>query len=102
MGKTIEQSVLEVMEEEELECLRAQQKAFEELRNAELAEVHRMQEQNRRRTEEKVWNFSSHVIPSFLVKCLQWEMQKGKHNNNMRCGNVICYEVMAFLGRLWR
>ncbi|XP_049593557.1 radial spoke head protein 3 homolog [Syngnathus scovelli] len=53
VGKTIEQSLLEVMEEEELACLRAQQRAFEQLRNAELAEVQRLQEQERRRTEEK-------------------------------------------------
>ncbi|XP_022593577.1 radial spoke head protein 3 homolog [Seriola dumerili] len=53
VGKTIEQSLLEVMEEEELACLRAQQRAFEELRNNELAEVHRLQEQERRHSEEK-------------------------------------------------
>ncbi|XP_037541103.1 radial spoke head protein 3 homolog [Nematolebias whitei] len=53
VGKTIEQSLLEVMEEEELACLRAQQKAFQELRNNELAEVQRLQEQERRRKEEK-------------------------------------------------
>ncbi|KAM7395216.1 hypothetical protein PAMA_006802 [Pampus argenteus] len=53
VGKTIEQSLLEVMEEEELACLRTQQRAFEELRNAELAEVQRLQEQERRRSEEK-------------------------------------------------
>ncbi|KAM9339232.1 radial spoke head protein 3 homolog [Symphorus nematophorus] len=53
VGKTIEQSLLEVMEEEELACLRAQQRAFEELRNNELAEVRRLQEQERRRSEEK-------------------------------------------------
>ncbi|KAM4522770.1 radial spoke head protein 3 homolog [Odontesthes bonariensis] len=53
VGKTIEQSLLEVMEEEELACLRAQQRAFEELRNNELAEVQRLQEQQRRLNEEK-------------------------------------------------
>ncbi|XP_057675118.1 radial spoke head protein 3 homolog [Corythoichthys intestinalis] len=53
VGKTIEQSLLEVMEEEELACLRAQQRAFQQLRNAELAEVQRLQEQERRRAEEK-------------------------------------------------
>lgn len=56
VGKTIEQSLLEVMEEEELARLRAQQRAFEELRNAELEEVQRLQEQERRRSEEKVWS----------------------------------------------
>ncbi|XP_053565094.1 radial spoke head protein 3 homolog [Bombina bombina] len=52
-GKTIEQALLEVMEEEELANLREQQEAFEELRNAELAEAQRLEEQERRRREEK-------------------------------------------------
>lgn len=54
VGKVMEQSLLEVMEEEELACLRAQQRAFEERRNAEQAEMQRLQEQERRHTEEKV------------------------------------------------
>ncbi|KAM6954087.1 radial spoke head protein 3 homolog [Aplochiton taeniatus] len=53
VGKTVEQSLLEVMEEEELASLRAQQRAFEELRNAELVEVQRLEEQERRHREEK-------------------------------------------------
>ncbi|XP_053736279.1 radial spoke head protein 3 homolog isoform X1 [Synchiropus splendidus] len=53
VGKTIEQSLLEVMEEEELAALKAQQKYYEERRNAELAEVQRLQEQERRHTQEK-------------------------------------------------
>ncbi|XP_029281379.1 radial spoke head protein 3 homolog [Cottoperca gobio] len=53
VGKTIEQSLEEVMEEEELACLRATQRAFEELRNNELAEVLRLQEQERRHSKEK-------------------------------------------------
>uniref|UniRef100_UPI0037E89CEF radial spoke head protein 3 homolog n=1 Tax=Semicossyphus pulcher TaxID=241346 RepID=UPI0037E89CEF len=53
VGKTIEQSLEEVMEEEELACLRAQQRAFQELRNNELVEVQRLQEQERRRSVEK-------------------------------------------------
>ncbi|XP_054910352.1 radial spoke head protein 3 homolog [Poeciliopsis prolifica] len=53
IGKTIEQSLLEVMEEEELACLRAQQRVFLELRNNELAEVQRLEEQERRYREEK-------------------------------------------------
>lgn len=54
MGKTVEQALLEVMEEEELSNLRAQQRAFEELRNAELVEQQRLEEQERRHREEKV------------------------------------------------
>uniref|UniRef100_A0A8C5H968 Radial spoke head protein 3 homolog B-like n=1 Tax=Gouania willdenowi TaxID=441366 RepID=A0A8C5H968_GOUWI len=53
VGKTMEQSMLEVMEEEELASLRAQQKAFKVLRNMEQAEVQRLQEQERRRREER-------------------------------------------------
>ncbi|XP_009880650.1 PREDICTED: uncharacterized protein LOC104284066 [Charadrius vociferus] len=54
IGKTIEQALLEVMEEEELAQLWAHQHAYAELRNAELAEVQRLEEQDRRYREEKV------------------------------------------------
>lgn len=54
VGKTIEQALLEVMEEEELANLRAHQRAYHELRRAELAEVQRLEEQERRHREEKV------------------------------------------------
>uniref|UniRef100_A0A8C7Y0B1 Radial spoke head 3 n=1 Tax=Oryzias sinensis TaxID=183150 RepID=A0A8C7Y0B1_9TELE len=57
VGKTLEQSLLEVMEEEELAALMAQQRAFLERRNNELPEVHRLQEQERRRREERVRTF---------------------------------------------
>ncbi|NXI34624.1 RSPH3 protein, partial [Galbula dea] len=53
IGKTIEQALLEVMEEEELAKLWAHQHAYAELRNAELAEVQRLEEQDRRYREEK-------------------------------------------------
>uniref|UniRef100_A0A3B5KGX8 Radial spoke head 3 n=1 Tax=Takifugu rubripes TaxID=31033 RepID=A0A3B5KGX8_TAKRU len=53
VGKVIEQSLKEVMEEEELATLKDQQQAFEELRNYQLAEVQRLQEHERRRREEK-------------------------------------------------
>ncbi|KAH0519991.1 Radial spoke head protein 3-like protein A [Microtus ochrogaster] len=53
VGKTIEQALLEVMEEEELANLRANQYAYEEIRNVELAEVQRLEEQERRHREEK-------------------------------------------------
>ncbi|CAJ1077069.1 radial spoke head protein 3 homolog [Xyrichtys novacula] len=58
VGKTIEQSLEEVMEEEELASLKAQQRDYQERRNNELAEVQRLQEQERRRTEEKVRRIS--------------------------------------------
>ncbi|XP_061845032.1 radial spoke head protein 3 homolog [Colius striatus] len=53
IGKTVEQALLEVMEEEELAQLWARQQAYAELRNAELAEVQRLEEQDRRYREEK-------------------------------------------------
>jgi len=53
VGKTVEQALLEVMAEEELANLRAQQRRFEELRNAELVETQRLEEQERRHREEK-------------------------------------------------
>ncbi|XP_070568469.1 radial spoke head protein 3 homolog isoform X2 [Ptychodera flava] len=53
VGKTVEQALLEVMEEEELANLQSQQRAFEELRNAELVETQRLEEQERRHREEK-------------------------------------------------
>lgn len=53
VGKTVEQSLLEVMEEEELANLRQQQREFEELRNAEIVEQQRLEEQERRHREEK-------------------------------------------------
>lgn len=69
VGKTIEQSLEEVMEEEELARLKAQQRAFEELRNNELAEVQRLQEQERRRREEKVRGLEKVKGSPSLVKC---------------------------------
>ncbi|TPX67496.1 hypothetical protein SpCBS45565_g03767 [Spizellomyces sp. 'palustris'] len=53
VGKTIEQALMEVHEEEELEMLKRHQIDFEERRNAELAEVQRLEDAERRRTEEK-------------------------------------------------
>lgn len=53
IGKTIEQSLLEVVEEEELANLRKAQRRYEELRNAELVETQRLEEQERRHREEK-------------------------------------------------
>lgn len=65
MGKLMEQSLVEVMEEEELASLKAQQRAFEELRNSERAEVQRLQEQDRRRREEKVRLFYNIFVAYF-------------------------------------
>ncbi|XP_054018437.1 radial spoke head protein 3 homolog [Dryobates pubescens] len=61
VGKTVEQALLEVMEEEELAQLLARQRAYAELRDAELAEVHRLEEQDRRYREEKERRRLQHV-----------------------------------------
>ena len=53
IGKTLEQGMMEVMEEEELANMRAHQEEFIELRNAELAETQRMEAAEKRRYEEK-------------------------------------------------
>ncbi|XP_058028053.1 radial spoke head protein 3 homolog [Ahaetulla prasina] len=53
VGKTLEQALLEVIEEEDLSNLRAHQNAYQELRNAELAEVQRLEEKEQRHSEEK-------------------------------------------------
>jgi len=53
VGKTCEQAVMEVCEEEELATLRAHQRRFQQRRAAELAETQRLAEQDRRKEEEK-------------------------------------------------
>ncbi|KAM7533000.1 hypothetical protein Aperf_G00000125451 [Anoplocephala perfoliata] len=53
IGKTVEQSLLEVAEEEELWELRKQQQIKMETYNAELAEVERLEERNQRYREEQ-------------------------------------------------
>ncbi|KAI8824280.1 radial spoke 3 protein [Fimicolochytrium jonesii] len=53
VGKTIEQALMEVHEEEELEALRKHQAEFEARRAAENAEVQRLEDAERRRSEEK-------------------------------------------------
>jgi len=52
VGKTLEQSMMEVLEEEELESLRRHQEKFEKLRNKEMLEVQRMEAADKRRSDE--------------------------------------------------
>lgn len=54
VGKTIEQALIEVLEEEEIAGLKEQQQRFVELRNSERAERQRLEEEDRRLREEKV------------------------------------------------
>ncbi|KAL5965906.1 hypothetical protein TSMEX_006349 [Taenia solium] len=53
IGKTVEQALLEVVEEEELQELRKQQYIQMEIRDADLAEVERLERRNRRYREEQ-------------------------------------------------
>lgn len=53
MGKTIEQALIEVLEEEELAALREQQRRFMEIRAAETCEAQRMAEREKRLQAER-------------------------------------------------
>ena len=53
IGKTLEQSFLEVHEEEELLAIRRHKDAIEHQRNVELADIQRLEEAERRKFEEK-------------------------------------------------
>lgn len=53
VGKTIHVSMLELMQEEELEAIRREQEQFEDVRNVELAEVQRLEAEARRKAQEK-------------------------------------------------
>lgn len=53
VGKTIEQALIEVLEEEELAALREQQRRFLEIRAAETAEAQRIAERERRLQKER-------------------------------------------------
>lgn len=53
VGKTIHVSMLELMQEEELEAIRREQEQFESVRNIELAEVQRLEAEARRKQQEK-------------------------------------------------
>merc|ERR1712025_538992 len=53
VGKTLEQAMDEVLEEEELANIRKHRAAFEQQRNIELAEVQRLEAEEQRRKAEK-------------------------------------------------
>jgi predicted RNase H-like nuclease (RuvC/YqgF family) len=69
VGKTVEQALIEVLEEEELEALRVQQRRFRELRASEKAEQQRLEKQDRRLREEKVTQAT--LPPAFRFPSLQ-------------------------------
>lgn len=53
VGKTLEQAIMQVLEEKELSELRKHQEQFEQLRNVELAETQRLEARETRLFEEK-------------------------------------------------
>ena len=55
VGKTLEQGLMEVMQEEELAAMRAHQEHFEQLRNAELVATQRMEAAEKRKGRERRW-----------------------------------------------
>lgn len=68
VGKTIEQALMEVLEEEEIAALKEQQRKFLELRAMEKAETRRLEEQERRLREEKV---RESLESLFFSKCIK-------------------------------
>jgi len=54
VGKTLETSLYEVMEEEEIAALQKRQTDFEKMRNAEIAEVQRLESESKRKEDEKL------------------------------------------------
>lgn len=55
LSKTLEQSRMEVLEEEEIKEMKGKQRYFEELRNRELMEVERLEDAEKRRFDENVY-----------------------------------------------
>ncbi|XP_050301408.1 radial spoke head protein 3 homolog [Anthonomus grandis grandis] len=60
VGKTVEQALIEVLEEEELAALREQQRRFLELRATETAEALRLEEREKRLVKEKERRIAEH------------------------------------------
>ncbi|KAH1001532.1 hypothetical protein HUJ04_005537 [Dendroctonus ponderosae] len=60
VGKTVEQALIEVLEEEELAALREQQRRFLELRSTETAEALRLEEREKRLVKEKERRIAEH------------------------------------------
>lgn len=60
VGKTIEQALIEVLEEEELAALREQQRRFLEVRACETAEMQRLEEREKRWQAERLRRMSEY------------------------------------------
>lgn len=82
VGKTIEQALVEVMEEDELLAIREQQRRFREIRDAELAEQGRLEEEEKRKRKEMVWHTivdSMSIISVMYYEYKYYEYYKTMH-----------------------
>ena len=70
VGKVLEQGLMEVLEEEELEAMRAHQEHFEHIRNAELVATQRMEAAEKRKLEEKERRLAQVKARSLSTVCL--------------------------------
>ncbi|XP_075233393.1 radial spoke head protein 3 isoform X2 [Lycorma delicatula] len=61
VGKTIEQALIEVLEEDELASIKEQQRRYKEIRAAEKAEEERLEEEEKRRRIEKEKRIAEHI-----------------------------------------
>ncbi|KAI0224262.1 radial spoke head 3 [Lamellibrachia satsuma] len=77
VGKTVEQALLEVMEEEELAELRSSQFSYLEIRNAELVEQQRLEEKEQLLRQEKERRIEE--MRSVIVKQKQTAMKLAAH-----------------------
>ncbi|KAA3672758.1 uncharacterized protein DEA37_0008074, partial [Paragonimus westermani] len=68
VGKTVEQALLEVMEEEELADLRCQREVLQEIHTADLAEVARLEDRNKRYKEERERRRIQYEVAAKLAK----------------------------------
>ncbi|GAQ78880.1 hypothetical protein KFL_000200320 [Klebsormidium nitens] len=71
IGKTLEQSLMEVMEEEELAAMRAHQEHFEAVRNAELIATQRMEAAEQRKLAEKARRLEQERARALAQKAAQ-------------------------------
>lgn len=69
VGQTLEQALIEIMAEEELAVINDMQEDYEARRNAELAELKRLEENERRIFEERVtlYNYIYNSVSVVLI-----------------------------------
>lgn len=78
VGKTTEQSLIEIMHEEELASLKEQQQKYLAIREAELAELRRLEEQENRYQNEKEMRLRQEQISKELDRDMQERVTAAK------------------------